>query len=276
MQLPRTDASSAIYLIFVYHFEGAVEGWSDAEIISEDQRKAIAVAGALVSAAGEALRVAAGKTDAAERIATRLRARFGVRDAILDMRVMGLADAVYNGPAMRNRNHPDYKSVFQEGTAGDVTETRMRDEPEVAERVLGRYDKLSDFTGKQRPRDDLETAIQKSYAARDALDEAEMAENKAGDAEISARLEVRKALEQGYGMLRTAFPGQRRMVESFFLKRERSDKKDEGGDEPGNGGVDTGNGGSAKPTLGSEAKGSTDAAPKKKAKAGVEKKKTKR
>ena len=31
-----------------------------------------------------------------------------------------------------------------------------------------------------------------------------------------------------YGNLRAAFPGQRKLVESFFLKRERSPKKSQG------------------------------------------------
>jgi hypothetical protein len=45
---------------------------------------------------------------------------------------------------------------------------------------------------------------------------------------MAARLGVRRALEQAYGMLRAAFPGQRRLVESFFLRRERSGKKGDG------------------------------------------------
>ncbi|MDI1434411.1 hypothetical protein, partial [Polyangium sorediatum] len=60
------------------------------------------------------------------------------------------------------------------------------------------------------------------------------AQNKAGDAEIQARLAVRVALEKAYGMLRAAFPGQRKLVESFFLRRERSAKK--GGGESGGAG----------------------------------------
>ena len=64
-----------------------------------------------------------------------------------------------------------------------------------------------------------------------------MNENKAIDAELAARLGVRTALEQAYGMLRAAFPGQRRFAESFFLKRERASSKAESGeDKPSEGG----------------------------------------
>ena len=72
---------------------------------------------------------------------------------------------------------------------------------------------------------------------RDALEAAEMEENKAGDAEILARLGVRTALERAYGILREGFPGQRKLVESFFLKRERNDKKgkDDGTKSPDGG-----------------------------------------
>jgi hypothetical protein len=48
---------------------------------------------------------------------------------------------------------------------------------------------------------------------------------KAGDAELLARIGVRTALEQAYGKLRTAFPGQRKLVESFFYRAERQAKK---------------------------------------------------
>ncbi|UQA56692.1 hypothetical protein [Polyangium aurulentum] len=81
--------------------------------------------------------------------------------------------------------------------------------------------------------------MQKSLSTRDALDEAEMNENKAVDVELAARLGVRTALEQAYCMLRTAFPGQRRFVESFFLERERASSKAEGGEsKPAEGGAE--------------------------------------
>ena len=84
---------------------------------------------------------------------------------------------------------------------------------------------------------DLEEALTKSFATRDALDDAETAENKAGDAELLARIGVRTALEKVYGMLRTAFPGQRKLVESFFYRAEQQSKKatnDDHGESDGN------------------------------------------
>jgi hypothetical protein len=228
MQLPDKNASSAIYSKHTDHFEGAVEGWSDAEILTDAQRKAVAGAGALVGAAGAAVRAAVTSYDAAERAATKLRARYLIRDIVLDMRIMSVSDAVLNGPALRNRQHPVYKSVFQEGNASEITESKLREEPEIAERLRDRLVAMEDFDGKARVKADLDEALTKSLSARDALDAAEMAENKAGDAEIHARLGVRAALEQAYGNLRAAFPGQRKLVESFFLKRERSPKKSQG------------------------------------------------
>lgn len=62
-----------------------------------------------------------------------------------------------------------------------------------------------------------------SVQARNNLDAHVAAENQAVNAELQARLNVRMALEQAYGKLRAAFPGQRAFVESFFLKRKRSD-----------------------------------------------------
>jgi hypothetical protein len=230
MQLPDVDASSAVYAKHTDHFEGAVEGWSDAEIITEDQRKAVVAAGASVGSAGAALRATVMSYDAAEHEATKRRARYLIRDIVLDMRIMTVSDAVLNGPAMRNRQHPIYKTVFQEGNASEITESKLREEPEIAERVRDRLAAVEDFEGKARVKSDLDEALAKSFSARDALDAAEMAENKAGDGEIHGRLGVRTALEQAYGNLRAAFPGQRKLVESFFLKRERTPKKGKGDD----------------------------------------------
>ena len=222
MQLPSTTASSEVSLDHTDNFEGAVEGWSDAEIITAAQRDALAKAAAIVDPAAKSLRNALALRIDAERKATKLRARYLIRDIILDMRVMGASDAVLNGPAMRNRQSPVFKGVFQEGNAGEITESPMRDEPEVAARVLARLGAIDDFEGKARAFGDLDQAVKTSLATRDALDAAEMAENKAGDEELQARLGVRLALEQAYGLLRAAFPGQRKLVESFFLRRDRS------------------------------------------------------
>jgi len=52
MQLRDVDASSQVYFKHLDHFDGAVEGWSDAEILSIEQQKAVAAASALVANAG--------------------------------------------------------------------------------------------------------------------------------------------------------------------------------------------------------------------------------
>ncbi|MRG98132.1 hypothetical protein [Polyangium spumosum] len=229
MQLPDVNASSQVYEKHTDHFRGAAEGWSDAETLTTAQRAAIVEAAAVVSVAADALAGAVVTESASRRSATKLRARYGIRDIILDMRIMGVSDAILNGPAMRSRNNPVYKHVFQEGSAGEITEAKLREEPELADRILERLAGVEEFPGKAAAQAGLAEALQKSLIARDALDEAEMAENKAGDAEIQARLAVRAALEKAYGMLRTAFPGQRKLVESFFLRRERAAKKAAGG-----------------------------------------------
>jgi len=236
MQLPDVNASSKVYAKHTDHFHGAVEGWSDAEILTDAQRAAIVEAGSAVAPAAEALENAVGSYDKAARAATKLRARYFIRDIVLDMRIMAVSDAVLNGPAMRNRSNPVYKSIFQEGSASEITEAKLREEPEIAERIRDRLKGADDFEGKARVQADLDGAVTKSLATRDALDEAEMVENKAGDDEITARLAVRAGLEKAYGMLRAAFPGQRKLVESFFLRRERGAKKrksDAGGDDEG-------------------------------------------
>lgn len=74
---------------------------------------------------------------------------------------------------------------------------------------------------------DLGEAVTKSTDARTALDAAEGAEALAGNAEMMARLALRETLEKAYGKLRTAFPGERDFVESFFPKRTSSPKPSE-------------------------------------------------
>jgi len=68
--------------------------------------------------------------------------------------------------------------------------------------------------------------------ARDDLDVGEMAETKAANAEVQARLALPAVLEQAYGKLRASFPGRRDFVESFFLRRERTAAKKDAADEP--------------------------------------------
>jgi hypothetical protein len=225
MEVPSVDAGSIVYFKYTDHFAGAVEGWSDAEIITAEQRSVIVEIGPLVGNAAMILRNALTSRAEAERAATKLRARFAIRDIVLDKRIMATSDAVLNGPAMRDREHPVFTAVFKDGPAGDITSAKMREEPEVAERMRDRFAATPDFDGKARVQADLDESLAKSVATRDALDDAEVAENKAGDAELLARIGVRTALEQAYGKLRTAFPGQRKLVESFFYRAERQAKK---------------------------------------------------
>lgn len=225
MQLPSVDVGSSVYLKYTDHFAGAVDGWCDAEIITADQRKAITETGSIVDSAATALRNASKSRADAEREVTKLRARYGIRDIVLDKRIMATSDAVLNGPAMRNREHPVFRTIFKDGAAGDITGAKVREEPELAERLRDRFATIDDFEGKTRVKSDFDEALTKSFSTRDALDAAESAEHKAGDIELQARIGVRTAIEQAYGMLRTAFPGQRKLVESFFYRTERRSKK---------------------------------------------------
>jgi hypothetical protein len=225
MELPSVDAASAVYFKSTDHFAGAVEGWSDAEILSTEQRQVLVDAAPIVDDAAVGLRNALTARANAEREVIKLRARFGIRDIILDKRVLATSDAVLNGPALRDRKHPVFLAIFQDGPAGEITEAKVREEPELAARLRDRLADGPEFEGKARIKSDLDDALAKSLATRDALDMAESAERSAGDAELQARLSVRTVLEKVYGMLRTAFPGQRKLVESFFYRAERRGKK---------------------------------------------------
>lgn len=240
MQLPGANASSSVYLSFAYHVQGAADAWADVEIITADQQKAVLDVGAMLKPVVDALRATAGASDDAERLATMALARFRVRDAILDLRVMAASDAVLNGPGLRDRRSPVYKQVFAGDNAGDITRARMRDEPELAALLASRLDKVDDFEGKAAAHKALTEAVQKSVAARDAADAASLAANKSGNDELAARLALRVALEKAYGTLRTAFPGRRDFVESFFPRTERPAPKSgtptEGEPEAGAGG----------------------------------------
>jgi hypothetical protein len=232
MQLPGVNASSQVYIDYGDHVEGAAEAWSEAEIITEAQKQTIKDVASMVGPAVAALRKASGATDEAGHGVSKARARFGVRDVILDRRVMGLSDTVLKGPAGRDRQSTAYKAVFLNDKPHEITGGNMREEPEVVEVLLARYDAAPDFDGKKEARALVEGALVKSIEAREALDAAEMAENKAADAEILARLGLRTALEQAYGKLRAAFPGRRDFVESFFPKRERTASKKDAPEEP--------------------------------------------
>jgi hypothetical protein len=225
MELPGVDAASSVYFKYTNHFAGAVEGWSDAEILTAEQRQVVVDIAPIVDATAVALRNAVKAREIAEREVSKLRARYGIRDIILDKRVLATSDAVLNGPALRDRNHPVFRGIFTDGPAGEITEAKVREEPELAARLHDRLTKSADFEGKTRVETDLDGAVKKSLATRDLLDVAEATERSAGDAELQARLNLRTALEKVYGMLRTAFPGQRKLVESFFYRADRRGKK---------------------------------------------------
>jgi hypothetical protein len=99
MQLPGVNASSQVYIECGDHVEGAAEAWSEAEILTEAQKLTVKEVSAMVGPAVASLRAASGAAEEAARMANRLRARFGVRDVVLDRRVMGLSDTLLNGPA---------------------------------------------------------------------------------------------------------------------------------------------------------------------------------
>jgi len=225
MEQLTVNASSAAHLNYTAHTLGAVDCWKDAEIITPAQRAAILEVGALVQVASDGLQARLAAAEAAENATSRARARLVARDVVLDMRVMAAGDGVLNGPAQRSRSSEVYRDVFLGGTAGDVTEAPVREEPGLADRVRERLAAAPDFPGKAGLLADLSEAVTRSAEASLALTTAESAEAKAGDAEMAARLELRRALEQAYGKLRAAFPGQRDFVESFFPKKSSRSKK---------------------------------------------------
>jgi len=225
MQLPGINASSDTYLDYSDHVEGAAEAWADAEKLTAEERAVVLEVSTLIQPAANKLRGARDATQVVERTAIKARARYRVRDNLLDKSVMGISDAVLNGPAGRSRDHATYAQVFRNEPAGKITGAAIYEEPEIVGRMLLRYDGIDDFAGKATARDVCSGALDKSLKARDALDSAEDALNKAGDAELAARMALRHTLEQAYGKLRTAFPSRRAFVESFFPK-QASRKRD--------------------------------------------------
>jgi len=221
MQLPGIDASSDTYLEYTDHVEGAAEAWADAENLTAAERAVVLEVSSLLQPAATTLRGALTTTQVAERAAIKARVRYRVRDKLLDKSVMRISDAVFNGPAGRSRDHATYAHVFRNEPASKITRASIYEEPEIVGRMLDRYDGLDDFAGKATARDVCSGALGRSLKARDALESVEEALNKAGDTELAARMGLRHALEQAYGKLRTAFPGRRDFVESFFPKRDK-------------------------------------------------------
>ena len=219
------NASSEVYLAYADHVVGAAEAWADAEIITAEQKIVVKDVASTIIAATNALRAAATSADDAQRAVNLAFARFGVRDVILDLRVMGLSDAILNGPAGRDRENPIFKHVFFKEQPHQITNGTMRKEPDVVEVLLARYDSAPDFAGKADVRKPLADALALSQATLNDLIAKEKAASMAVIAEHASRRALRTSLEQAYGKLRTAFPGRRDFVESFFPKRVRSEGK---------------------------------------------------
>lgn len=227
MQLAPMSASSDTHCNYAAHVVGACDAWKDAEIITPDQRTAIAEVLAMVQPRADDLRAKAILAEQAEEATSKARASFGVRDVVLNLRINAASDGLLNGPALRSRDNKLYRTIFLDGTASDITEARRRDKPELAAEVRQNLSTGPDFPARAGLLADLGEAITKSTDARTAMDAAEGAEALAGSAEMMARLSLRETLEKAYGKLRTAFPGQRDFVESFFPKQGSSAKPSE-------------------------------------------------
>lgn len=231
MRLPAADASSSTYLSYASYVEGALEGWKRAETITDEQSQVVAKVSTKLISLVEVLHAKAVATEATQRATRRARARYSVRDVLLDLRVMATSDAVLNGPAARQRQHPVYQQLFQGMTASDITKTNLREEPEVVARLRDRLFAASDFAGKAELIAGLDLALSRSFEARESLLGAEAVESRAVDAERLARSELRQALEESYGLLRAAFVGHRDLAESFFPRVEPVKAKEAIGSE---------------------------------------------
>jgi hypothetical protein len=218
------SASSDVHCNYAAHVVGACDAWKDAETITPDQRAVIAEVLAMVQPRADDLRAKATIAEQAEEVTTKARARFGVRDVVLNRRVNAASDGLLNGPAQRNRANKQYRTIFLEGTACGITRAKRRDKPELAGQVRQNLAGGPEFPARAGLLADLGEAVTKSTEARNALDTAEGAEGTAGNVEMMARLALRETLEKAYGKLRTAFPGERDFVESFFPKRPSSPK----------------------------------------------------
>ncbi|AKT42069.1 hypothetical protein [Chondromyces crocatus] len=235
MQLPSKTASSQVHLEHAAHFINTEQAWREVEVISPEQRTLIQESGTVVRARTNTLAARVSSKVQAEAATSKARSSFGVRDMVLGMRLMACSDGLLNGPAQRDRSHTLYRTVMLGRTASEIRNMRPREEPELVDRVRTQLAEAPDFPAKVSLLADLDEALERSVAARTALDAALKVEAMAGDTEKAARIELRNALEHAYGRLRSSFPGQRSFVESFFLRREKKKKAaDEGvGTKPG-------------------------------------------
>jgi hypothetical protein len=145
MQLPAMNASSEVYLAYADHIVGAAEAWVDAETMTAEQKQVVKDIGSTVTPVTDAVRAATISANDAERAVNVALARFTVRDVILDLRVMGLSDAILNGPAGRNRENALFKHVFPKELPYQITNGNKRKEPDVVEVLLARYDSAPDL-----------------------------------------------------------------------------------------------------------------------------------
>lgn len=223
MQLPDINASSEAYIEFADHTEGAAAAWAKSSLITPAQQAVVAEVATMVTTANGSLVSNFYARMNAQRLTQKIHAHFVVCDVVLDFRLMGAGDGVLNGPALRDREHPTFQLVFLKQNPGEIARSDPREEPETVQQVVTNINALPDFEGKSSIVANLSAAITDSIEARDHWDDQITIENQAVNAELQARLTLRSVLEQAYGKLRAAFPGQRAFVESFFPKRKRAD-----------------------------------------------------
>lgn len=226
MRFPPVDSSSSTCLAYAAYVEGALEGFLQADTITDEQSRTIEQVRRKLLPLVEALHERAVTAEAARRATRKARARYSVSDVLLDLRVMATSDAILNGPAGRSRQHPLYQQVFQGMTASQITAMNAREEPEVVSRLRDRLSSAPDFAEKGKLVEGLDVALAASFSARDCLKAAEGTEARVVDEERAARGALRQGLDEAYGLLRAAFAGQRSVAEAFFPKEAgNSDKR---------------------------------------------------
>lgn len=230
MQLPSISASSESYIEYADHTDGAAAAWANSPLITPQQKMAVADVAAAVSSATSALIAARDARVGAERLSQKLEAQFSVFNLALNFRLLGAGDAVLNGPALRNREHPIYLMVFLNQHPGDIARSDAQQKLDTVQQIAGHIQALPDFDGKIAALAHLNAALTQSVQSKGDWDAQIKAQSLMDNAEQQARLVLRSALEQSYGKLRAAFPGQRAFVESFFPKRKRSESKKKAGE----------------------------------------------
>ncbi|UQA62271.1 hypothetical protein [Polyangium aurulentum] len=237
MRLPRESESSWAHLTFAGFTWSSLLAWIEVPDLKEADRAELAkLAASLKSDADSLLKEARDTQDAALFARPAAQAKQNASLVVLKRRVNEVLSMVAIRLGGGSKEHPAVRA-FLPGLLTGFARASVEDRPRLASEAAARLDSGEAFDERATLAAKLKDAAAQAQAALEANEAAQAGWSKERSEEVVAKGRLRLSLERTHRQLGAMFPGQRELVESFFLKS--SGKPSEGTTEDEGPGAET-------------------------------------